>query len=216
MASVIQCSTLCFSEILRILSLFLNTQVRCSAKAGSAFPHLQDSHLLRDSSDLGLLVTHLTDTISWRRIRNNQNCTCATEMLVCKHPAVAEPRTEEVQYHTCNSLRQQRSCSMTSMESFTLSAFKFSHCFCISKSIRIYSDMQVSEKVENIHGKKACFSLMTLTVTAGYPWQQPKNSWVSIKGECKGEQGPVLPGNYAFCVLLVTLAHCWEGKEVEL
>lgn len=57
----------------------------------------------------------------------------------------------------------------------------------------IYSKTQVSEKVENIHWKKACFSSMTLNVTAGYPWQQPKNSWVSIKGECKGEQGPVLP-----------------------
>lgn len=57
----------------------------------------------------------------------------------------------------------------------------------------MYSKIQVSEKVENIHGKKACFSLVTLNVTAGYPWQQPKTSWVSIKGKCKGEQGPMLP-----------------------
>lgn len=60
---------------------------------------------------------------------------------------------------------------------------------CSFKGIKI----QVSEKMENIHGKKARFSSMTLTVTAGYPWQQPRNSWVSIKGKSKGGQGPVLP-----------------------
>jgi len=59
----------------------------------------------------------------------------------------------------------------------------------------IYSKMKASEKVENVYGKKAFFLSMTLNVTAGYPWQQLKNSWVSIKGKCKGEQRPMLPAS---------------------
>lgn len=49
----------------------------------------------------------------------------------------------------------------------------------------VYSRMQVFRRVGNIQGTKACFPSMTLNVTAGYPWQQPENSWASRKEKCK-------------------------------
>lgn len=67
--------------------------------------------------------------------------------------------------------------------------------------------VQVFKRVGNIQGTKACFSSMILNVTAGYPWQQSENSWVSIKEKCKREQGPILP------VSLITHFHVCISKR---